>query len=68
MHEVDVAHLGIAADVVGLARPAALEDRAQRAAVVADVEPVADVAPVASRQPLPIALTIISERANCSGP
>src|SRR6185437_17010773 len=47
MDHVDVAALGVAADVVGLAGLAALEHDAERLAMVADVEPVAHLPPVA---------------------
>ena len=46
-HDLDVLALVRAADVVGLARPAALEDGMDAAAEVLDVEPVAHLAAVA---------------------
>ena len=46
-HDLDVLALVRAADVVGLARPAALEDGVDAAAEVLDVEPVAHLAAVA---------------------
>lgn len=45
--EIEIAHLGAAADAVGLARFAPFEDDAQRAGVIVDMQPVADVAAVA---------------------
>jgi hypothetical protein len=47
LHDVDVAHLRVAADVVRLAGPAARKHGADRRAMVADVEPVAHVHAVA---------------------
>ena len=47
MDDVDVGRFVPAADVVGLAKPAAPEHGADRAAVVAHVEPVADLPPIA---------------------
>src|SRR5579885_2613468 len=51
-HDDEVLALGVTADVVHLARPADLEHAPDRAAVVADVQPVAHVAPVAVHRQL----------------
>ena len=42
-HDIDVAALVAAADIVGLAEPAALGDQVERAGMILDEQPVADI-------------------------